>query len=122
MINLSKKERILKIDIIEEKMKKTLKGKPTLIDLWAEWCGPCHMIASTVHQLEALYEEKLNVLQIDVDSEPGNAVFMAMAQPYNYNAIPYLIVFDKDGNEFDHLVGADPHTLTQMVEKVLQQS
>ena len=113
---------MLKIDIIEEKMKKTLKGKPTLIDLWAEWCGPCHMIASTVHQLEAIHEGKLNVLQIDVDSEAGNAVFMAMAEPYNYNAIPYLIVFDKDGNEFDHLVGADPDTLTKMVEAVIAQS
>ena len=80
------------------------------------------MIASTVQQLEALHEDKLNVLQIDVDSEPGNAVFMAMAEPYNYNAIPYLIVFDKDGNEFDHLVGADPDTLTKMVEAVLAQS
>ena len=68
-------------------------------------------------------QNRLLFIQVlDVDSEAGNAVFMAMAKPYNYNAIPYLIVFDKDGNEFDHLVGADPHTLTQMVEKVLQQS
>ncbi|NHI92675.1 MAG: thioredoxin [Candidatus Lokiarchaeota archaeon] len=120
MMILSKKEKLLKIDVVEEKMKKTLKGKPTLIDLWANWCGPCHAIAPTVHNLEAIYEGKLNVLQIDVDTEEGNAVFMAMAIPYDYNAIPYLIVFDKDGNEFDHLVGADPNRLTKMVEQVMK--
>lgn len=121
MIRLSKKEKLLKIDIIEEKMKKTLKGKPTLVDLWAEWCGPCKFIADTVHQLELEYEDTLNVLQVDVDSKEGNDVFAAMAMPYNYNAIPYLIVFDKEGNEFDHLVGASPEKLRQMVENVLKQ-
>ena len=115
MIRLSKKEKLLKIDIIEEKLKKTLKGKPTLVDLWAEWCNPCKYIGNTVHELELSHEDTLNVLQIDVDSEAGNEIFAAMATPYNYNAIPYLIVFDKEGNEFDHLVGASPEKLKQMV-------
>ncbi|MHA1786156.1 MAG: TlpA family protein disulfide reductase [Candidatus Helarchaeota archaeon] len=119
---MSNTKKLLKIDIIEKKMNKTLKGKPTLIDLWANWCMPCRFIASTVHELEALYENKLNVLQIDVDTEAGNAIFMAMAQPYNYNAIPYLIVFDKDGNEFDHLVGASPERLTEIVNKVMKEN
>jgi len=121
VIRLSKKEKLLKIDIIEEKMKKTLKGKPTLVDLWAEWCGPCKFIADTVHQLELENEKTLNVLQVDVDTKEGNDVFAAMAMPYHYNAIPYLIVFDKEGNEFDHLVGASPEKLRQMVENVLKQ-
>ncbi|NVM01072.1 MAG: thioredoxin fold domain-containing protein [Candidatus Helarchaeota archaeon] len=104
-----------------EKIKiKPLKGKPTLVDFWADWCAPCRMIGAVVHQLRDKYKDELNVIQIDTETQIGGQLFMTYAKPYGVNAIPYLIVFDKDGNLFETLVGANPPKLTQMVEAVLK--
>ena len=63
---------------------------PVLVDFWAEWCGPCKMIAPTIEQLAGEYEGKLKVGKIDVD------VHQQMAMKYNVRGIPTLLIF-KDG-------------------------
>lgn len=111
-----------KIEEIDEAIQSqtTLKGKPTLIDFWAEWCGPCRNIAPTVHQLKEKHKDTLNVLQINTETAVGNKLFKTYAEPFKVDGIPYLILFDKNGALVNRLVGAYPDKLVQMVEAVLK--
>lgn len=63
--------------------------KPVLVDFWAEWCGPCRMLAPTVHEI-ADERTDIKVGKIDVDKEPE------LAQQFGIMSIPTLIVF-KEG-------------------------
>ncbi len=72
---------------------------PVLVDFWAEWCGPCKMMAPTVDQIATEYNGKLKVGKVDVDSNGGTAM------RYNIRGIPTLLLF-KDGRVVDSRVGA----------------
>lgn len=74
-------------------------GKPVVIDFWAEWCGPCRMIAPIVEELAAEYEGKVVVTKCDVDSNDE------IAAQYRVRNIPTL-VFIKNGEQVDKHVGA----------------
>ena len=76
-------------------------GKPALVDFWAEWCGPCRMIAPYVEQIAEEYKDKAVVAKVDVDSCPG------IAARYGVRNIPTILFF-KGGEQVDKQVGAVP--------------
>jgi thioredoxin 1 len=72
---------------------------PTLVDFWAEWCGPCKMIAPALEEIAGNHAGKITVAKLNVDENPQAAM------QYEVMSIPTLIVF-QDGVEKKRLVGA----------------
>ncbi len=85
--------------------------KPTLVDFWATWCGPCRMIAPSVAAVAEQYDGKANVVKMDVDNN------MMTPQRFGIKGIPTLILF-KNGTEQERIVGAvSREAIAKMVEK-----
>jgi thioredoxin 1 len=72
---------------------------PVLVDFWAEWCGPCKMIAPTLAEIATEQKGKLAIGKLNVDDNPDTA------RRFDVMSIPTLLVF-KDGQQVKRLVGA----------------
>lgn len=86
---------------------------PVLVDMWAEWCGPCRMIAPMLEDLAAEMAGRARVAKLNVDDNPVTASRFAV------RSIPTLLVF-KDGREVDRIVGVRPKAeIAQRLERWL---
>jgi thioredoxin 1 len=75
--------------------------KPVIVDFWAEWCGPCKMIAPAIEELAGSYSGQVKVAKFDVDSNPKTPT------RYGIRSIPTVLFF-KDGKLVEQVVGAVP--------------
>jgi thioredoxin 1 len=103
------------IQITDATLDKVLKtDKPVVIDFWAEWCGPCRMVAPIIEQLAEEYKDNVIVGKIDVD-ENNEAI-----TKYGIRNIP-TILFIKKGQVVDKIVGtADKRLFVDKINKLLK--
>ena len=92
-------EHILQISDAEFDEKVLKSTSPILVDFWAEWCGPCKMIAPILEEIAVEYQGRLTVAKVNIDNNPGTP------QRYGVRGIPTMILF-KDGEVLATKVGA----------------
>jgi thioredoxin 1 len=76
-------------------------SKPVIVDYWAEWCGPCRMIAPVLEEIASEHSDKIDVVKLNIDENPQ------IAQRYQIMAIPTMNVF-RNGEVVKQIVGVKP--------------
>ena len=86
---------------------------PVLLDMWAEWCGPCRMVAPVIDELAGTMAGQVRVAKLNVDANP------ATASRFGVQSIPTLLVF-KEGREVDRMVGVQPKPeIVRRLERII---
>ena len=87
--------------------------KPTLVDFWAEWCGPCKMLAPTIDKIAEKYNGKAIVGKLNVDNSPS------VAQKYNVRSIPNILIIS-NGEVKEQVVGNVPEAdISALLDKLV---
>lgn len=102
--------------ILDEKnFDDTIASGVTIVDFWAEWCGPCQMMIPVLNQFAEMMEWKMNVAKVNVDENPN------LAARFRVMSIPNLVIF-KDGKPVEQLVWVQPlDSLEKVCGKYLEQ-
>ena len=87
------------------------KTQPVIVDFWADWCRPCHMLTPTVEEIAREHECKVKIVKLNVDEN------MNVPGKYSIRGIPTLLVF-KGGQVADQIVGAQPkENIVKVIER-----
>lgn len=103
------------INLNEENFNDHVKDGISVVDFWADWCGPCKMIAPILENVSSKFKDNdtVNIYKVNVDKEPS------IAQKYGVSSIPTL-VFIKNGEVIKSAIGVQPEaTITNAIEHLL---
>jgi len=95
-------ENIIQIRTMNEWQAVEKSRKPVLIDFWADWCGPCHLLAPTFRRLADKYANEVDFVKVNVDDLPE------LAESFGIQSIPTLLLL-RNGNVEERLVGVRPY-------------
>lgn len=85
-----------------------------LVDFWADWCGPCRMLAPAIERLAGQYAGRVTVGKVDIDQEPD------LASRYGIMSIPTILIF-RDGELVQRAVGVQPEAVfARMLDQALE--
>ena len=98
-------------EVTEEDFQSTVDRGVTLVDFWAEWCGPCRMVTPVLEELQGELGDSAQIVKLNVDENPN------IAQQFGISGIPTMLLF-KDGQVVDKLVGASSiNTYRDLINK-----
>ena len=104
------------IDVNEENFESVVinSNKPVLVDFWAEWCGPCKLLTPTIESIAEDYQNKSDIVKINIDEAPG------IATRFGIRSIPSILLF-KSGKVIEQRVGAvSKEELTSLLDKLIK--
>ncbi len=91
----------LVVEVTDQSFNEHIKQGYTLVDFWAEWCGPCKMVAPTIHKLAEKWKGKVNFAKLDTEAN------IVIPSTYGIMSLPTFILF-KDGQAIDGIIGNQP--------------
>jgi thioredoxin 1 len=96
------------LEVTDSNLDETLQTEITVLDFWAQWCGPCRMVGPVIEELanDNKDDEGVAIGKVDVDQNPEAAV------RFGIRSIPAVIYF-RDGQEVDRIMGANPKSVYQ---------
>ncbi|MDH4121725.1 MAG: thioredoxin [Deltaproteobacteria bacterium] len=100
------------VHLSEDTFDQGVKTGLTLVDFWAEWCGPCLALNPTIDEIAEKYDGKVRVAKVNIDQNPS------IPMKFGVRGIPTLILL-KDGQQKDMFVGNAPAKIKEMVERAV---
>lgn len=89
------------IELNSSNFDETVNSGVSLVDFWATWCGPCRMLTPVINELAADFDGKANICKVDVEAQAD------IASKFGIRSVPTILFF-KDGQKVDEMIGAHP--------------